>query len=189
MASIGAADVVITGVRTIAVFDPATGLSNGVGLTVTAVNLVPTITSLAPASVVAGSAGLSLVVDGHGFVLGSVVRLDAVDYPTTFVSPTRLRAAIPASDLAREVMWAIAVQTESKPGRWDVERRNARRVGRRLLDAATRGRRLHRHGRIERGHGRIGRRRGRVERRDGRDGLTRRRRCRAKPRRQWMLGR
>ncbi len=69
------------------------------------------ITNLTPASVQAGSSGVSVQVDGAGFrgvsicVAGcgfacprpSVVQLDGSDLPTTFVNGTRLIASVPAT--------------------------------------------------------------------------------------------
>jgi len=65
-----------------------------------ALNPIPVAGSIAPASVAAGSPGLTLTVNGSNFVQGSVVRWNGADRPTTFVSATQLTAAIPASDLA-----------------------------------------------------------------------------------------
>jgi hypothetical protein len=62
-------------------------------------NPVPTITGLSPASVVVGSLGFTLTVNGTNFVPGSVVRWNGANRATTFVSATQLRAAIPATDL------------------------------------------------------------------------------------------
>ncbi|MDQ3060367.1 MAG: IPT/TIG domain-containing protein [Pseudomonadota bacterium] len=64
---------------------------------------VPAISSLAPASAIAGGPGFSLSVSGSNFVTGtnaSVVRWNGTARPTTFVSATQLTAAIPASDIA-----------------------------------------------------------------------------------------
>ncbi len=63
-------------------------------------NPSPVEAGLSPAAVIAGDPGFDLTVDGTGFVYGSVVRWNGADRPTTFVSPTRLTAAIPASDIA-----------------------------------------------------------------------------------------
>ncbi|MGQ9927228.1 MAG: beta strand repeat-containing protein, partial [Chloroflexaceae bacterium] len=63
-------------------------------------NPVPAISTLDPATATAGSAAFTLSVTGSGFVNGAVVRWNGTDRDTTFVSPTELRAAIPASDIA-----------------------------------------------------------------------------------------
>ena len=62
-------------------------------------NPVPTTTGLSPASATAGGTGLTLTVNGSGFVTGSVVQWNGKDRTTTYVSPVQLTAAIPASDI------------------------------------------------------------------------------------------
>ena len=66
-------------------------------ITVTqAPNPVPVLSSLSPASVVAGSGGVTLTVTGSGFVASSVVRWNGADRPTTFVNATQVRASLSA---------------------------------------------------------------------------------------------
>ena len=60
----------------------------------------PTITTLNPLDITAGEAGFDLTVQGTGFVDGAVVRWNGADRVTTFVSATRLKAAITAADVA-----------------------------------------------------------------------------------------
>ena len=62
--------------------------------------LKPTVSALKPAAAVKGDPGLLLTVDGSGFTPSSVVRWNGSSRTTTYVSRTRLRAAIPASDVA-----------------------------------------------------------------------------------------
>jgi subtilisin len=63
-------------------------------------NPVPAISSLSPASGIAGGQGFALTVNGSGFVSSSVVRWNGADRPTTFVNSTQLRASIAAADVA-----------------------------------------------------------------------------------------
>jgi hypothetical protein len=71
---------------------------------------VPTVTSISPSTTTVGDAGFTLTVDGDNFVSGtSVVRLDGVDKPTTFVSSTQLTATIAAGDLAAPAAKNITV--------------------------------------------------------------------------------
>jgi len=63
-------------------------------------NPVPSITSIEPTSASAGGPAFTLTVNGSGFIASSVVRWNGDGRTTTFVSPTRLTAAIPASDIA-----------------------------------------------------------------------------------------
>jgi hypothetical protein len=59
----------------------------------------PSLRSLEPTTVVAGSAAFVLEVNGSSFRRGAVVRLDGESLVTTFVSPSRLTARMPASRL------------------------------------------------------------------------------------------
>ncbi len=62
-------------------------------------NLIPTTTSIDPASVFVGSPGFTLTVNGTNFMAGSVVRWNGSARTTTYVSRSQIRATIPASDL------------------------------------------------------------------------------------------
>jgi hypothetical protein len=84
----------------ITVINPAPApVSNGVSLNVVA-NNTPTITSLSPASIIAGSGAFNLIVNGTGYVSASTVKVGGSNRATTFVGPTQLIAAISASDVA-----------------------------------------------------------------------------------------
>jgi hypothetical protein len=99
-ATIPASDVATAGTANVTVFNPAPsgGTSNTATFTIT--NPLPTISSISPSTAVAGSGGFTLTITGTNFVNGSVVRWNGSDRLTTFVSSTRLEAAIPASDVA-----------------------------------------------------------------------------------------
>lgn len=60
----------------------------------------PQLSALTPASAEAGGAAFTLNVDGAGFVNGSVIHWNGAARPTVYVSPTRLTANIPASDIS-----------------------------------------------------------------------------------------
>ena len=60
----------------------------------------PAISSLVPATANAGGPAFTLTVNGSNFVSGSTVRWNGASRPTTFVSSTRLTAAIAAADIA-----------------------------------------------------------------------------------------
>jgi len=108
-AQILAADIATGGIYPITVFTPTPGggVSGAVNLTVN--NLAPTISSLSPNSVLAGSAAFTLTVNGTNFVSTSVVRFEGGDRTTTFVSSTRLTAQITASDIATANTYSIRV--------------------------------------------------------------------------------
>jgi hypothetical protein len=70
-------------------------ISNSVPFTVNPVP-TPTVTSISPSSVVAGSGEFTLTVNGTNFVPKSVVQLGGASYTTTFVSATQLTVEVPA---------------------------------------------------------------------------------------------
>ncbi|HYM11191.1 MAG TPA: SBBP repeat-containing protein [Bryobacterales bacterium] len=65
-------------------------------------NPAPTLTSISPATALAGGPGFTLTVNGTGLVNESVVRWNGSDRPTTFVSETQVTAAITAGDIAAQ---------------------------------------------------------------------------------------
>ncbi len=77
---------------------------------------VPSVSSLSPASVIAGDPDFVLTVNGTGFVPESVVRVNGADRPTTFVSALQLTANVPASDIAAAGGASILVFTKSPGG-------------------------------------------------------------------------
>src|SRR5262249_58917567 len=87
-APISAGDIASTGTATVTVFNPAPGggVSTGASFTISAANPVPTVSGLVPSGAAAGGAGFTLMVNGTGFLSGSVVRWNGADRATTFVS-------------------------------------------------------------------------------------------------------
>ncbi len=71
-----------------------------------AIRVVPTVahpqlSAIAPYAVPEDSPEFELTIDGNGFNMDSVVRIDDAVVPTTFVSSRRLTARVPASNVAR----------------------------------------------------------------------------------------
>ncbi len=87
------ADLASAGVHLVAVSNPAPGGGTSASQALTVENPVPSITSLAPASVSAGSGALALSVTGSGFVAASQVELDGAPVATTYAGGA-LSAAI-----------------------------------------------------------------------------------------------
>jgi hypothetical protein len=86
-------------------------------VTVTAVAApVPVANSLSPATVIAGGAGFSLLVNGSGFMPTSVVTWNGSPRMTTFVSTTQLSASIAGSDIAAVGTGQVAVSTPAPGG-------------------------------------------------------------------------
>jgi redox-regulated HSP33 family molecular chaperone len=117
-AAILASDVTSVGTPSVTVTNPTPGggASNALTFTVAAANNpAPTITSLSPTSVTAGSAAFTLTVNGTGFISGSVVNFNGTGRVTTFVSATQVTAAILASDITTAGTRTVTV-TNSAPG-------------------------------------------------------------------------
>jgi hypothetical protein len=77
---------------------------------------VPVITSLSPASTMAGSGPLTLTVNGSGFVASSVVLWNGAVRTTRLVSASQLQADIAASDDATAASVPVSVSTPSPGG-------------------------------------------------------------------------
>ena len=114
-ASIPASDIASAGSVSVTVFNPGPGggSSNSLPFTIVAPNPAPSIGSLEPSSIGAGSGGFTLTVNGSNFISGSVVRWNGADRSTSFGSSNRLTASIPASDIAAG---GSAVVTVVNPG-------------------------------------------------------------------------
>ena len=97
-ATIPGSDVAAPATVPVTVMNPDGRLSNALTFTVTGSG--PSVSSLSPSTATAGSAAFTLTVNGTNFVNGSVVRWNGANRTTTFVSATKLTAAIPATDVA-----------------------------------------------------------------------------------------
>ena len=117
-AEISAGDLAEPGTAQVTVFNrgPGGGTSSALTFTINLRNPYPVVTALSPSAVLAGGVDFTLSVTGSNFVSESVVRWDGVDQPTTFVSPSRLEAAIPAADIATEGLAAVTVFSPSPGG-------------------------------------------------------------------------
>lgn len=70
----------------------------------------PTISSLSPAKVPAGSAGFTLTIKGKGFVRNSTVLWKGANRTTKYVSPTKLTIKVPAKDLKKKGKFSVQVR-------------------------------------------------------------------------------
>lgn len=76
----------------------------------------PVMSSLSPASAVAGSGAMTLTVNGSNFASSSVVRWGGSNRTTTFVNATQLQAAINAADLTTSRTVSVTVFTPAPGG-------------------------------------------------------------------------
>ena len=75
-----------------------------------------TITSLVPSSAEVGTLGLTLTVNGTGFMKGATVQFNGTDRVTTFVSVQQLTATLTAADLAIVGNYNVTVTNPPFPG-------------------------------------------------------------------------
>jgi hypothetical protein len=114
-AAIAAADIATAGAITVTVTNPAPGGGTSSITRFTVNNSIVGITSLSPASAVANSGAFALTVNGSNFVSGSTVNFNGAARSTTFVSSTKVTAAILATDIAATGNFPVTV-TNPAPG-------------------------------------------------------------------------
>lgn len=105
-----AADLAVGGNHTVRVHLQSAPFDSSPPQQFTVQNPRPTIVATAPRFSSVGHADFTLVVNGTGFVPGAVLRWNDAARPTTFVSPTRLTAAIPAGDVVTAGAATLQIQ-------------------------------------------------------------------------------
>jgi hypothetical protein len=112
-AQVPASDLTAAGTAQVTVLNPGSQgeVSNPVTFTIN--NPVPSAASLSPSTVVAGSGGFTLTVNGSNFVSGSTVLWNGSSRVTAFVNSSQVTAAILASDVSTG---GTASVTVSNPG-------------------------------------------------------------------------
>jgi hypothetical protein len=108
-ATILASDIGAVGSASVTVYTGPPGGGTSSALSFIIANPLPTITSLNPASTLAGNAAIVLTVNGAYFVVGSIVTWDGTPLTTTFVSATQLKATVPSINLASAGISRVAV--------------------------------------------------------------------------------
>lgn len=94
--------------------NPGSGLSNSLPFLVN--YPIPTLVSLSPDGQLVGRSAFTLTVDGLGFARSSLVQWEGTSLVTTWISPTRLSATVPASDLLTVNSYAITVLNPAPGG-------------------------------------------------------------------------
>lgn len=115
-AALTAADIAAAGTSNVVVTNPAPGGGSSPASSFAVNNPVPAITSLMPASTLAGSAGLTLTVNGTNLVSTSVVNFNGAAKPTTFVSSGQLTALLAAGDLTSAGIENVSVMNPAPGG-------------------------------------------------------------------------
>ena len=114
-ATLTAAQLANAGTISVRVVNSAPGGGTSAALPFTVNNGLPSITSLNPASVVAGSPDKTIAITGTGFVSTSTANSNGVLIATTYVSATTLSAVVPANHLLNPGSVSITV-TNPAPG-------------------------------------------------------------------------
>ena len=115
-AAIGASDIAKGGTFPVTVSDPTPGGGTSGSKNFTVNNPPPVTTSLAPTSVTAGGSAFTLNVYGTGFVSNATIKWNGTALVTTYVSATRLYAAVPATDIATAGTPGVAVVNPAPGG-------------------------------------------------------------------------
>ncbi|NDD62942.1 MAG: hypothetical protein EBZ36_03020 [Acidobacteria bacterium] len=113
------ADLATVGSATVAVFNPSPGGGSSAALTFSItplLNVTPVISSITPATAVAGSPEVIITVNGSGFISGSTVLWAGSPRPTNLISPTQLTARISSSDLLLPGTFNVSVVTAGPGG-------------------------------------------------------------------------
>jgi hypothetical protein len=76
---------------------------------------LPAITSLTPATVLAGTGPSTITLGGRNFLAASVVTANAADLPTEFVSATQLRAQLPQQTEAGTLQFQVRSPNAQQP--------------------------------------------------------------------------
>ncbi|MGA2770097.1 MAG: IPT/TIG domain-containing protein [Bryobacteraceae bacterium] len=119
--TLAASDLATAGSSAVVVSNPPPGggSSNTALFTITPApsgNPKPSITSLAPASAVAGSGALTLTINGSGFIASSSVTFKGVSHTASLVNSGQLNITLTASDLAVAGSSPVIVSNPSPGG-------------------------------------------------------------------------
>jgi len=109
-------EIAIGGTIAIQVFNaaPGGGPSNSTNLLVN--NPVPTLSGISPPSKLAGDQASTLTITGTSFNASSVVRLNNIERPTSYLGPTQLTADLTAADLAAAGTFSVTVLNPTPGG-------------------------------------------------------------------------
>ena len=105
--------IAATGTASITVVNPGKVTSVPVSLSIDAAN--PIIASLGAASATAGGPAFTITVNGTGFLLGAAIQWNGSPLATSFINPTQLTAAVPASLIAAAGTAGITVVNPGIP--------------------------------------------------------------------------
>lgn len=109
--TLAAGDVATVGKAQVSVSNPTPGGGSAPPSNIVIVFPLPVISSLNPATIIAGSAPLTLTISGSGFVATSIVQFNGASRATTYINPSTLSIALTANDVASPAAVQITVTT------------------------------------------------------------------------------
>src|SRR5437588_928211 len=118
-AQISESDITNSGSAAVSISNPPPGGGNSgaAEFTINPIsNPVPSVTSLSPSLVNAGTAGCLLTVNGTNFVPASIIEWNGTALSTTYLSESQLEAEIPASNLTAPEFTAVVVSNPAPGG-------------------------------------------------------------------------
>ena len=98
-AIIPAGDLVAAGSAIVTVYNPPPGGGSSAGQVIRILHAAPVVSSLSPATVVAGGGDLTITVAGRNFIRTAQAYWNDQARPTTFGGPAALQLSLPAADL------------------------------------------------------------------------------------------
>ena len=97
-------------------YNPPPGGGQSQNVIYSVVALDPSLSSLTPVAVVAGSPATTLTINGYNFMYGASVLFNNEKAPTTFVNSSELQVQIPKSRLTKPTIAQVAVQNPAPGG-------------------------------------------------------------------------
>jgi hypothetical protein len=115
-ATLTAAQLATAGALSVRVTNPTPGGGSSAALGFTIENPAPVVAAISPSFAPAGSADLVVTATGAGFVPSSILRANGTNLATTYLSPTQVRATVPAAMLVSPASIAMTVLTPAPGG-------------------------------------------------------------------------
>ena len=91
------------------VINPAPGGGDSSPLTFSVLNPAPSLSSINPTSIIAGSPEFTLTLNGDNFITSSIVSFNNNQYPVRFISKTQIETTIPSSALTTAGSYSVKV--------------------------------------------------------------------------------
>jgi uncharacterized protein (TIGR03437 family) len=115
LGTVSASLIASTGTATITVVNPSGAVSNGLTFTINSAT-APSLSSISPGSISAGSSSLTLTVNGSGFTTGSNVYWNSSGLVTSYVNSGQLTATVPSNYIASQGTVNVTVQNPGGGG-------------------------------------------------------------------------